>query len=161
MPTRREQFEAIANDLPIGRDPVSVRRRLEAMEMVLERAFVVPGINRPIGLDAIIGLIPVVGDLVTTAMGAWLVWEARNLGMSKFQLTRMAANIGIDTAVGAIPLVGDLFDFAFRSNTKNLRIIKRYLDKHHPSTMTVEGEVVVARPGSGLREIETDIGGRG
>ena len=129
------------------------------METVLERAFMVPGINRPIGLDAIIGLIPVVGDLVTTAMGAWLVWEARNLGMSKFQLTRMAANIGIDTAVGAIPLVGDLFDFAFRSNTKNLRIIKRYLDKHHPSTMTVEGEVV-ARPGSDLREIEADIGGR-
>ena len=159
MPTRREQFEAIANDLPIGRDPASVRRRLEAMETVLERAFVLPGINRPIGLDAIIGLIPVVGDLVTTAMGAWLVWEARNLGMSKFQLTRMAANIGIDTAVGAIPLVGDLFDFAFRSNTKNLRIIKRYLDKHHPSTMTVEGEVV-ARPGSDLREIETDVGGR-
>lgn len=159
MPTRREQFEAIANDLPIGRDPASVRRRLEAMETVLERAFMVPGINRPIGLDAIIGLIPLVGDLVTTAMGAWLVWEARNLGMSKFQLTRMAANIGIDTAVGAIPLVGDLFDFAFRSNTKNLRIIKRYLDKHHPSTMTVEGEVV-ARPGSDLREIEADIGGR-
>ena len=159
MPTRREQFEAIANELPIGRDPASVRRRLEAMETVLERAFVLPGINRPIGLDAIIGLIPVIGDLVTTAMGAWLVWEARNLGMSKFQLTRMAANIGIDTAVGAIPLVGDLFDFAFRSNTKNLRIIKRYLDKHHPSTMTVEGEVV-ARPGSDLREIETDVGGR-
>ena len=159
MPTRREQFEAIANDLPIGRDPASVRRRLEAMETVLERAFVLPGINRPIGLDAIIGLIPVIGDLVTTAMGAWLVWEARNLGMSKFQLTRMAANIGIDTAVGAIPLVGDLFDFAFRSNTKNLRIIKRYLDKHHPSTMTVEGEVV-ARPGSDLREIEADVGGR-
>ena len=159
MPTPQEQFDAIAGQLPIGRDPASVRRRLEAVEGVLERAFVVPGINRPIGLDAIVGLIPVVGDVVTTAMGAWLVWEARNLGMSKFQLTRMAANIGIDTAVGAIPLVGDLFDFAFRSNTKNLRIIKRYLDKHHPSTMTVEGEVVAR--GSDFREIETDIGRRG
>lgn len=159
MPTPQEQFDAIAGQLPIGRDPASVRRRLEAVEGVLERAFVVPGINRPIGLDAIVGLIPVVGDVVTTAMGAWLVWEARNLGMSKFQLARMAANIGIDTAVGAIPLVGDLFDFAFRSNTKNLRIIKRYLDKHHPSTMTVEGEVVAR--GSDFREIETDIGRRG
>lgn len=158
MPTPHEQFDAIAGQLPIGRDPASVRRRLEAVEGVLERAFVVPGINRPIGLDAIVGLIPVVGDVVTTAMGAWLVWEARNLGMSKFQLARMAANIGIDTAVGAIPLVGDLFDFAFRSNTKNLRIIKRYLDKHHPSTMTVEGEVVAR--GSDLREIEADIGRR-
>jgi hypothetical protein len=159
MPTPQERFEAFAGQLPIGRDPASIRRRLEAMEGVLERAFVLPGIRRPIGLDAIVGLVPVVGDVVTTAMGAWLVWEARNLGMSRFQLARMTANICVDTAVGAIPLAGDLFDFAFRSNTKNLRIIKRYLDKHHPSTMMVEGEVV-ARPGSDLREIEPDVGRR-
>jgi hypothetical protein len=115
------------------------------MEGVLERAFVIPGINRPIGLDAIVGLIPVVGDLVTASMGAWLLWEARNLGMSKFQLTRMAGHIGMDSLLGAVPLVGDLFDFAYRSNSKNLRIIKRYLDKNHPSTMTLEGEVVERR----------------
>ena len=142
MPTPQEQFEAIASQLPIGRDPASVRRRLEAMEGVLERLFVIPGINRPIGLDSIVGLIPVVGDIVTASMGAWLVWEARNLGMSKFHLARMAGNIGVDTLVGAVPLVGDLFDFAFRSNTRNLRIVKRYLDKHHPQTMVVEGEVL-------------------
>ena len=142
MPSPQEQFERLANQLPIGRDPVSVRRRLEAMEGALERLFVVPGINRPIGLDSIVGLIPVVGDIVTAPMGAWLIWEGRNLGMSKFQLTRMAANVGLDTALGAIPVVGDLFDFAFRSNTRNLRILKRHLDKHHPETMIVEGEVV-------------------
>ena len=148
MPTPQEQFEAIASQLPIGRDPASVRRRLEAMEGVLERLFVIPGINRPIGLDSIVGLIPVVGDIVTASMGAWLVWEARNLGMAKFHLARMAGNIGVDTLVGAVPLVGDLFDFAFRSNTRNLKIVKRYLDKHHSSTMTIEGETV-ARPNSG------------
>lgn len=142
MPDPQQRFEAVAAQLPVGRDPASVRRRLEAVESVLERAFIVPGINRPIGLDAIVGLIPVVGDLVTTAMGAWLVWEARNLGMSKFHLARMAGNIGVDTVIGAIPLVGDLFDFAFRSNTRNLRILKRWMDKHHPETMLVEGEVV-------------------
>ncbi|HEY9553297.1 DUF4112 domain-containing protein [Allosphingosinicella sp.] len=147
MPTPQEQFEAFASQLPVGRDPKSVRRRLEAMEAVLERMFVVPGINRPIGLDSILGLVPVLGDIVTASMGAWLVWEARNLGMSKFQVARMAGNVGIDTLLGAVPLVGDLFDFVFRSNSRNLRIIKRYLDKHHPSTMTVEGEVV-ATPGS-------------
>ncbi len=142
MPDRREQFERIADQLPIGRDPASVRRRLEAMEGLLERAFTVPGINRSVGLDAIVGLIPVVGDLITTAMGAWLIWEGRNLGMSKFHLARMAGNVGVDTVIGAIPLVGDLFDFAFRSNTRNLKILKRWLDKHHPSTMTVEGELI-------------------
>jgi Domain of unknown function (DUF4112) len=142
MPTPQDQFEAIADRLPMGRDPASVRRRLEAVEGVLERMFVVPGINRPVGLDAIVGLVPVLGDVVTTAMGAWLVWEARNLGMSKLHLLRMAGNVGVDTLIGAIPLVGDLFDFVFRSNTRNLRILKRWLDKHHPETMVVEGEVV-------------------
>jgi hypothetical protein len=140
-----QEFERIAGQLQVGRDPASVRRRVEAMERLLEGAFPIPGTNMRFGLDALVGLIPVVGDLVTTAMGAWLVWEARNLGMSKFQLVRMAGNIGIDTLVGAVPLVGDLFDFAFKSNTRNLRILKRYLDKHHPDTMTIEGEVLERR----------------
>lgn len=134
-----EQFDRLARELPgLGRDPMSVRRRIEAMEALLERVFVVPGINRPVGLDAIIGLIPVVGDLISTALGAWIVWEARNLGMSKLQITRMAANVGVDTVIGAVPVVGDLFDFAFRSNTRNLKIIKRHLDRHHPGTVTIE-----------------------
>lgn len=139
---RQSDFEAFANQLPIGRDPASVRRRLEAMEALLERLFVVPGINRPVGLDSIVGLIPVVGDILTASMGAWLIWEARNLGVPKLHLMRMSANLGVDTLIGAVPLVGDLFDFAFRSNTRNLRILKKWLDKHHPATMTVEGEVV-------------------
>src|SRR3546814_2537470 len=66
-------------------DPASVRRRIEALEAVLERAFIVPGINRPIGLDAIVGLIPVVGDLLAALMSAYVIWEARNLGMSKWR----------------------------------------------------------------------------
>jgi hypothetical protein len=142
MSIDQKEFERLAAGLPIGRDPASVRRRLEAMELLLERAFTVPGTNMRVGLDAIIGLVPVLGDLVTTAMGAWMVWEARNLGMSKFHVARMAGNVGVDTLVGMIPLAGDLFDFAFRSNTRNLRILKRWLDKHHPETMVVEGEIV-------------------
>jgi hypothetical protein len=125
----------------MARDPAAVRRRLEAMERLLERAFVIPGINRGVGLDSIIGLVPVVGDIAAAGLGAWIVWEARNLGMSKFQLARMAANVGIDTAVGAIPFAGDLFDFIYRSNSKNLRIVRRNLDKHHPA-----GAVVDATP---------------
>jgi hypothetical protein len=153
MTDRREQFERLASQLPIGTDPQSVRRRLEAMEGLLERAFVVPGTQYRVGLDAIVGLVPVVGDLITTAMGAWLVWEARNLGMSKWHLARMGGNVAIDTVVGAIPLVGDAFDFVFRSNTRNIRILKRWLDKHHPQTRVIEGEVVarevIARDGAG------------
>ena len=109
------------------------------MEAMLEGLFVIPGTNRRVGLDSLVGLIPVVGDLATAAMGAWIVWEARNLGMPKWQLARMAANVGFDTLVGAIPFAGDVFDFLFKSNTKNLRIIRKHLDKHHPSTVTIEG----------------------
>ena len=115
-----------------GSDPRAVRQRIEAMERLLERSFTIPGINRAVGLDAIAGLVPVVGDLVAAALGAYIVWEARNLGLPKWKLYRMVGNVAFDTAVGAIPVVGDAFDVLFRSNTRNLRMIKRHLDKHHP-----------------------------
>ena len=117
---------------PVGSDPAAVRRRIEALEQLLERSFVVPGINRPVGLDAIVGLVPVLGDAITAAMGAYLVWEASNLGMPRWKIWRMAGNVAFDTALGAIPVAGDAFDFFFRSNSRNLRIVKRHLDKHHP-----------------------------
>ena len=122
----------------LGRDPQSVRQRVEAMEQLLERSFVIPGTRIPVGLDSIAGLIPVAGDMITAAMGAWMVWEARNLGMSKWHLTRMAANVGIDTVLGMVPVAGDAFDFLWRSNSKNLRIIRKHLDKHHPTTRVID-----------------------
>jgi len=131
--------EAMRFALPTGTDPASVRARVEAMEMLLERSFRLPGVNVPIGLDALIGLVPVLGDIVTTAMGAYIVWEARNLGLPKWKLLRMGANVGFDTLLGLVPVVGDAADFVFRSNTRNLRIIKKHLDKHHPETRVIEG----------------------
>ena len=129
----------LAATLPLGRDPAAVRQRVEALERILERAFILPGLNRPVGLDFIVGLIPVVGDLIAAAMGSWLVWEARNLGLSKFQIARMMGNVGFDAVLGFVPFVGDAADLYFRSNTRNLKIIKRHLDKHHPSTVTLSG----------------------
>lgn len=110
------------------------------METLLEGLFVIPGTNRRVGVDTLVGLVPVAGDVVTGLMGAWLVWEARNLGMSRWTLARMAANVGIDTALGAIPFAGDLFDFLFKSNTKNLRLIKRHLDRHHPASAVIDAQ---------------------
>jgi len=129
---RVERPRRMGYELPVGTDPHSVRQRVEAMEILLERSMVIPGINRAVGLDAIIGLVPVVGDIITAVMGAYLIWEAKNLGMPKWKLWRMAGNLAFDSAVGAVPVAGDLFDFLFRSNTRNLKIIKRHLDKHHP-----------------------------
>lgn len=125
--------------LSFGTDPHSIRQRVEMMEKLLERSFVIPGINRPVGLDAVAGLVPVIGDFVTAAMGAYIVWEARNLGLPKWKLARMAGNVLFDSAVGAVPLAGDLFDFLFRSNSRNLKIIRKHLDKHHPATRVIEG----------------------
>lgn len=119
-------------------DPAALRKRVETLEFLLERSFTIPGINRPVGLDAIVGLVPVVGDVISAAMGAYIIWEARNLGMPKWKLWRMMGNLGFDTALGAIPLVGDAFDLFFRSNSRNLKIIKRHLDKHHPGTITID-----------------------
>ena len=145
MPIDQEQFDRAVSQLPIGRDAASVRRRIEAMEALLERAFPLPGTSRRFGLDVLLDLIPVVGDVVAAAMGAWIVWEARNLGMSKWHVTRMAGNVGVDFLLGAIPWIGAIPDFFFRSNSRNLRIVKRWLDKHHPETQTIEGEVVARR----------------
>jgi len=129
----------------LGTDPQSVRQRVEAMEKVLERLFVIPGIKQPVGLDVILDLIPVVGDVAAAALGAYIVWEARNLGMSKWQISRMAGNVGVDWLLGLIPFVGAIPDFFFRSNTRNLKIIKRHLDKHHAGTATVEAEALPPR----------------
>lgn len=136
MPDRPEPMRFA---LPTGTDPASVRARMMMLERLLERSFTIPGVNMPVGLDAIIGLVPVLGDVVTTALGAYIVWEAKNLGLPKWKLARMGANVLFDTAIGAIPVVGDAADLVFRSNSRNLRILMRHLDKHHPETRVIEG----------------------
>ncbi|KQN07739.1 conserved hypothetical protein [Sphingomonas aurantiaca] len=129
---------SILDTLPMGRDALSVRRRVEAMERVMEGLFVIPGTNRKVGLDVILDVIPFAGSTIAAAVGGWMAWEARNIGMSKVQMARMFGNVGVDWALGMIPFVGAIPDFFFRSNTRNLRIIKRHLDKHHPSTATLD-----------------------
>ena len=138
MPRRPEPVVFV---LPTGTDAASVRARVTAMEKLLERSFVIPGVNMPIGLDALVGLVPVLGEIVTTAMGAYVIWEARNLGLPKWKLARMGLNVLFDTAIGAIPLVGDAADVLFRSNTKNLKIILKHIDKHHPETRVIEARI--------------------
>jgi hypothetical protein len=133
-PKMRREFPSMASD------PASVRQRIEGMEKLLERMFVVPGINKPIGLDVLLDLVPGVGTISAAALGSYIAWEARNLGMSKWQLVRMGGNIGFDMLLGAIPWIGAIPDFFFRSNTRNLRIVKRHLDKHHPETRIVESK---------------------
>ncbi len=124
----------------MAKEPKAVRARIEALEKVMEQLFVIPGLNRKVGLDVILDLVPVVGTTAAAALGTYLAWEARNLGMSKTAVARMAGNIGFDWALGLIPWVGAIPDLFFRSNTRNLRIIKRHLDKHHPETGIIDAK---------------------
>lgn len=136
---KANSFGAAALDrLPTGRDPADVRRRIEAMEHLLEGLFVIPGTNRRVGLDVILDLLPFAGESVAAVMGGWLAWEARNLGMPKRTVARMFGNVGVDWLLGLIPFIGAVPDFFFRSNTRNLKLVKRHLDKHHPATALID-----------------------
>ena len=133
-------FDTLTRTIGIGgSDAASVRRRIEAMEHLLEGLFTIPGTNRRIGLDVILDFIPVGGSVIGAVMGSWLAWEARNLGMPSHAYLRMAGNIGIDALFGAIPIIGAIPDYFFKSNTRNMRIIKKHLDRHHPSTAVIDG----------------------
>ena len=84
----------------VGTDPQSVRQRVEAMEKVLERLIVIPGLNKPVGLDVILDVVPVVGDIAAAALGAYIVWEATNVGLAKWPISRMGASLRYLARVG-------------------------------------------------------------
>ena len=88
-----------------------------------------PGLNRSIGIDALIGAVPVVGDAVSAALSSYIIWEARQLGLPRWKIARMLGNVAIDTAIGAIPVAGDVFDVFFKANMRNLRIIHDHLGR--------------------------------
>jgi Domain of unknown function (DUF4112) len=121
--------------------------RLEALARLMDGAFVLPGTNIRFGLDGIVGLVPVAGDLISGLVSTYLIWEARQLGAPRWLLARMLVNIVLDTTVGAIPLVGDAFDVMFRANMKNMALLRRHLDKKglgSRSGTVIEGEVLRA-----------------
>jgi hypothetical protein len=103
--------------------------RLEAIAKLLDVAFILPGTNIRYGIDGLIGLIPVIGDIVTTAISLWLVREARALGAPWYITARMLGNVAVDGVVGIVPFVGDAFDVMFRANMRNVRLLRRWLDK--------------------------------
>jgi hypothetical protein len=103
--------------------------RLDALAKLLDVAFVLPGTNIRYGVDGIIGLIPVVGDILTTALSLWVVREARALGAPWHVTARMLGNVALHGVIGAVPAIGDAFDVMFRVNIRNMRMLRRWLDR--------------------------------
>jgi hypothetical protein len=103
--------------------------RLDALATLLDTALLIPGTNIRFGLDALIGLVPGIGDAVTTAMSLFIVHEAHQLGAPGHVVARMLANVALDGVVGAVPLIGDAFDVMWRSNKRNMRLLQEWLDR--------------------------------
>jgi hypothetical protein len=106
--------------------------RLGRLGERLDNLVRVPGTHFGIGLDALLGLIPGIGDALGAALSGYIVIQAARLGVSRATLARMLLNVGVDTVIGAIPIAGDLFDFGWRANTRNLALLHAYLDRPGP-----------------------------
>ncbi len=137
MPAARSDlFDAIKAAGPTREDSLA---RITLVAKLMDSAFVVPGLNRRIGLDAVLGLVPGVGDAISAALASYIIWEARQLGLPRWKIARMIGNVAVDTALGAIPLAGDVFDVFFKANERNLRIIHDHLGTSKRGPKVIDG----------------------
>lgn len=104
-----------------------VKRRLDRLAYYLDSSIPVPGSNARVGIDALIGLIPGIGDTLGAIVSSYILSEAARLGAPKTVLMKMAFNILLDTSVGVVPVMGDLFDFAWKANQRNVNILEEYM----------------------------------
>jgi len=108
---------------------------VEALAWLLDNSIPVPGTGgRRFGIDALIGFVPVIGDLASGLVGLFVVWRGSRVGIPRVVVARMLINSVIDIAIGAIPVIGDAFDLWFKANTRNLALIRRHLEEPEAST---------------------------
>ena len=112
----------------------SAETRIGAMTKVLDELVSLPGTGIKVGLDPIIGLVPVVGDVISAVAGGWIILEAARFGIPRIVVARMVVNLVVDLAIGAIPFLGDVFDFFSRSNSANLALFRRHALDANAST---------------------------
>lgn len=112
---------------PAGREAAETVQGLEGLAWLLDSSIPVPGTRLRIGLDPLLGLVPVVGDLIGMLFSAYILVQAARLGIPRVTLMRMGFNVTVEAAVGILPLVGDLFDFGWKANRKNVDLLKAHL----------------------------------
>jgi Domain of unknown function (DUF4112) len=105
------------------------RDRLIALARLMDSAVMLPGVRRSVGLDALLGLVPIAGDVVSALIGLYSVMQARELGASRWLQARMVGNLLVDAALGAVPVAGDLADVFFRAHRRNLKLLQRELNE--------------------------------
>ncbi|MES2682808.1 MAG: DUF4112 domain-containing protein [Pseudomonadota bacterium] len=123
---------------PAPQDPL---HRVERIARVLDEAIRIPGTSITVGLDAVIGLIPGVGDVAGVALGSWFIYEAHRLGAPAALKWKMARNVGIDAISGLVPVLGDVVDVAYRSNRRNLQLLRGHFRPDLPVTPTTRSWV--------------------
>jgi len=108
---------------------------VETLAWLLDNSIRVPGTGgRRLGIDALIGLVPVVGDVISGGMGLFVVWRGSRMGLPRVVVARMLANSALDLLIGSIPVIGDAFDLWFKANTRNLGIMRRHIERPETST---------------------------
>src|SRR6478735_10419099 len=135
-------FERAHVDGTHGYDRTAAIARVNTVARLLDNAFVIPGLNRRVGLDAVIGLVPGIGDAVSAALAGYNKWEAHRLGLPRWKIARMVGHVAVDTAIGVIPFAGDLFDVFYKSNERNLRIIQEHLGMPKRGPREIDGTVL-------------------
>jgi hypothetical protein len=122
--------------------------RLRALARLLDNAIQIPGTRYRVGLDALVGLVPVLGDVIGAIFSTFIVFQAARLGASKATLVRMVGNVALDTVVGEIPLLGDLFDAGWKANMRNLALLEAHLQR--PVSTAKGSRKVLILVGGGL-----------
>jgi hypothetical protein len=120
----------------------AARERLIALSRLMDAAVEVPALRTRVGLDALLGLVPGIGDLVSAGLGVFLVTEARHLGASRWLQARMLGNLLVDLGVGAVPVAGDLFDVYFKAHMRNLKLLQKELGEPFVDGVGRAGEVI-------------------
>jgi len=137
-------------------DRASALGEVEVLAWLLDNSIPLPGTGRRFGIDAIIGFVPVVGDLVSGGIGLFVIWRASRMGLPRVVVARMLANSAIDFVVGSVPVLGDAFDLWFKANTRNLGIMRRHLER--PDASTRDDWLVVAGLVAGVAAVVLLVG---
>jgi hypothetical protein len=124
---------------PLSRDEADAAyARVDALARVMDSMVAIPGTKIRLGVDALLGLVPVIGDVISHAISSYIIWEARRIGVSRWTMTRMVGNSLTDFAIGIVPFVGDAFDVAFRANMRNLALLRREMERRGLGHRTID-----------------------